>query len=218
MAPPKLATPTDDMVTRHEHAVRLQTKVHGLVHQGNVPGAIRVFDQGWQSTMLHNLPARYPFLLDKVDRRGVRQLITLAKDGIDAPPELRALPGVDPINPERVGVGIQGEDNVLGFLPDDALELLDGAGDLADIYDLRLLAVRPTDKGSHNVEVELVRPDLRQCSACTDLHTGEHENCDSCRSRRRRKNRTLEETAEVPSVPTLQAFEDIREAKFNPDR
>jgi len=202
------------MKTRHEAGVRIETAVRGLLHHGALRQAEHVFDQGWKSALLPHLPLRHPFMLAHIDHHGVTRMLDALKER-DGAIELRLLPGVDRRQPKQVGVGLAGEDHLIGFLPADARELLDGAGEYADLYEPKILAMRGLESGDVKFEMELIRPDLRQCSSCTTLHVGEHENCDECRSKRRRKTKTLDETAERPAVPVATAFSHLAAAQHD---
>ena len=208
--PPKPATPSEDMESRHSAGVKLETTVNGLLQHGALGQAQRVFDRDWESTLIASLPLRHSFLLERPDRAGVSSLLDLAEAGESV--ELCLLKGVDRRKKKQIAVGIQGSDTVVGWLPEDCLNLLQEAGDYADIYQPAILAARGLQSGNIQFEMEITRPDLRQCSACQVLHTGEHENCEDCRALRRRKKRKLEETVETPAVPVAQAFNDIAEA------
>lgn len=208
--PPKPAPPSQDMKDRHEKGVKLETTVDGLLQHGALGQAQRVFDKDWTDTLLHSLPLRHAFLLDRPERAGVTRLLDLAEEG--EPIELVLMRGVDRRRKKQIAVGISGEDIVVGWLPQEVLDILEEAGDFAEIYEPKILAARGLQTGKIQFEMEIARPDLRQCSACNRIHMGEHENCDDCRSKRRRKKRKLEETAEPPPVPVAQAFHNIAEA------
>lgn len=200
------------MATRHETAKQMDTRVRGLVHHGAIGQATRELESNWSRSLLPHLPLRHPFVLERINSQGVARMLEVLKNAPAV--ELRLLPGVDPRHPSMIGVGLAGEDNVIGFLSDDAADILDEAGEYSSLYEPKLLALR-TDRGQKSVECELARPDLRQCSACSELHTGEHENCDECRGKRRRKKKTLAETAEQAPVPVSSAFETLSVAQAN---
>lgn len=209
--PPKPAKPSEDMKERHDKALKLEATVDGLLHHGALGQAQRVFDQDWADTILHSLPLRSAFLLDRPDRAGVSKLLDLAEEG--KPVELILMRGVDRRRKRQIAVGISGDDVVVGWLPEEMLEMLQGAGEFAELYEPKILAARGIQSGKIQFEMELARPDLRQCSACNRIHVGEHENCEDCRAKRRRKKRKLEETAETPPVPVAKAFHEISEAR-----
>ena len=208
--PPKPAPLSQDMQDRHEKGVKLETTVDGLLHHGALNQAQRVFDRDWAETLLASLPLRQSFVLDRPDRTGVARLFDMAEAG--EPVDVVLLRGVDRRRKRQIALGIDGEDVVVGWLPEDILLMLEDTGDFAELYVPKLLAARGLQTGKIEFEVELARPDLRQCSACNNLHVGEHENCEACRAKRRRKKRKLEETAEAPPVPVSQAFHSISEA------
>lgn len=216
--PPKPAPPSKDMKDRHDKAVKLETTVDGLLQHGALTQAQRVFDRDWAETMLASLPLRQSFILDRPDRAGVARLLDLAESGEEL--EVKLMYGVDRRRKRQIALGIEGQDVVVGWLPEEILEMLSETGDFAELYTPKILAARGLQSGKIEFEVELARPDLRQCSACNNLHVGEHENCDDCRSKRRRKKRKLEETAETPPVPVSQAFHNIAEAHHSnkPDK
>lgn len=215
MPPPKPALPNEELTVLHQRGVQLETKVRGLLHHGAVQQAQRAFDQDWRRSLLPHLPLRYPFVLERLDRRGVSRLLeVLQKEDSFS---LQLIYKVDPHHPDAVGVGLKGEDHLFGFLPSEALEVIDEAGEHADLYEPKILAVRGIQSGNMSFEMELARPDLRQCSACGILHTGDKENCEECRSKRRRKKKSLEETQEAPPVPVSSAFNHLARAAANPD-
>ena len=114
----------------------------------------------------------------------------------------------------RVAILCGPKSELVGFLPEETDDILDQAGSYAELYALRHLKISGMSAGkTTKLQLELVRPDLRQCSACGVLHPGAFENCSECRSRRRRKRMPLEETAERPPVPLHGA---IRAVAQNP--
>ena len=208
--PPKPAPLSEDMKDRHQQAVKLETTVAGLLQHGAVGQARRIFDRDWSETLLHSLPLRQAFLLDRPDRNGISKLLDLAEEG--QPINLTLMHGVDRRSKRQIAVGIDGQDMTVGWLPEEILQILQEAGQFAEIYEPKILAVSGLQSGQMQFEMQLSRPDLRQCSACNQIHTGQHENCEECRSKRRRKKRKLEETIEAPPVPVNQAFHNLAEA------
>ena len=208
--PPKPATPSQDMKDRHEKAVKMEATVDGLLHHGALSQAQRVFDKNWAETILASLPLRQAFLLERPDRAGFSRLLDLAEKGEKF--DLVLMRGVDRRRKKQIAVGIEGEGLVVGWLPEEMLEMLSDAGDYSGLYQPGILAARGLQTGTMQFEMELIRPDLRQCSHCNNLHVGQHENCKECRQKRRPKKRSLEETVEAPAVPVSQAFHNIAEA------
>jgi hypothetical protein len=204
--PPKPATPPEDMQTRHEHGVRLETTVRGLLHHRAVRRAHRIFDQEWELTVLPQLPLRHPFEIERLDNQGMRML--LERDAANEAVSLHLKRGVDRRMPAAVAVVASSEskEEAIGFLSAEAQAVLERAGDYAELYSVKPLQLTGIGTGNLQFQMELVRPDLRQCSSCGALHADEHVNCEECRKKRRRKQKTLEETAEVAPVAMQSAF------------
>lgn len=200
------------MTRRHRRAVKLETQVRALVDEEQVFLAHQTLSEEWPATILERLPLRLTFEVEALDSDGLKELISLSEAEKD--PMLRLVDGFDPHNPDRVAVLCGKKSELLGFLPEEVDEILDQAGSYAELYELRALQVTGLNsRRKTRLQLELVRPDLRQCSACGALHPGAFENCADCRSRRRRKRRKLEETAERPPVPLQGA---IRAVTKNP--
>ena len=210
--PPKPTPPSDEMNTRHQRAVRLESHVRALVDEQQVSAAHHALASEWPSTILEKLPLRLPFEVEALDPRGVQALIAFKEE--EADPQLRLADGFDPHHPDRVAILCGPKSELVGFLPEETDDILDQAGSYAELYALRHLKISGMSAGkTTKLQLELVRPDLRQCSACGVLHPGAFENCSECRSRRRRKRMPLEETAERPPVPLHGA---IRAVAQNP--
>lgn len=207
--PPKPAPPIDNMMTRHERGVKLETTVRGLLHHRALKQAHRIFDQEWERTILPHLPLRHPFELTRLDKRGIAMMIERSEG--DKPLALELRQGIDPRakNATAVVVSAGKKMEVIGFLSKDAEGVLSQAGEYADLYEPKPLQITGVLSGKLVFQMELVRPDLRQCSACDALHTADEINCEDCRKRRRRKTKSLEETAEQASVPLQSAFRHL---------
>lgn len=205
--PPKPAPPVEDMQTRHQRGVELETKVRGLLHHREIKQAHDVFNQEWQHTLLADLPLRQSFKLERLDRRGLAKMIERSEDG--KPIRLVLRKNIDPRSPKSLAVVLTGVNEVVGFLPADVQEWLAKAGEYARFYEVKPLTVSGLEAGRPELLMELVRPDLRQCSACGKLHTEDKENCKECRQKRRRKTKTLEETIEHAPVPLNNAFKHL---------
>lgn len=198
--PPKALPPTEDFEARHERAVKLETTVQGLLHHRMVRQAHRVFDQEWEQVILPHLPLRYSFVLARLDRSGLTRLVEQA-DG-ETSPELTMYQGLDPRNPEQIGVLVDGK--ALGFLDKEAQGILERAGEHADLYYLKVIHLNLA--GKPELQVDLVRPDLHTCSACGALHSEDKPKCADCRKKNKRKARGLEHTTEIAPVPLVRAF------------
>jgi hypothetical protein len=205
--PPKPSAPATDLNANHERGVALETKVRGLLHHEQVGAATRVFHEAWEDTVL-NLPLRQTFELSRLDSRGMRKLLNLTAEGATAQFEIRR--GIDPRKPAAGAVMIVGYDEAIGFLSVGAEDLLHRAGEFAELYELRALAVEGLSGDEPSVVMELVRPELRLCEFCGELHAGEAQKCDTCRSRRKRKRKEgMEDQAEKPPVPLAGAFREL---------
>ncbi len=204
--PPK-PPPAEDFVSRHEAAVKLETAVDGMLHHAETGLAHDMLASEWERTILPHLPLRYPFALIRIDRRGISRVIELAQDGVEVRFSLH--PGLDPHSPEATAVtvpGAAGEPELVGFLDRGSERVLAEAGEHRSLYGVKSLdTIQGVQSGRIRFEMELVRPDLHQCSACGRLHAGRTENCDDCRSKRKRKTKTLEQTQERAPVPLSRA-------------
>lgn len=198
--------PDQNLTDQHDKAVQLETTVRGLLDVSRVRDAHRVFDEEWQRTILPHLPLRVPFVLDRVDRHGIAVMIDR-----DVMPALELRSGVDRRQPQAVAVMISDADEAIGFLPDDALTVLERAGDDADLYGVKLLSGRVDESGTMIFDMELWRADLRQCEACEELHAGDKPKCENCLKGKKRKKRGAEAHNELPAVPLQRTFREIVE-------
>lgn len=208
--PPKPLPPTDDMMSRDERGKRLETTIRGLIHHRAIKEAHQAFDHEWKRTILPHLPLRHPFKLTRLDKRGLIKLIEAREADQTLLFDLRQ--GVDPRNPTAVAVVFEtnGVVEVVGFLGADEEKMLQRAGQYAKLYTPTPLQITGFPNGKLGFQMELVRPDLRQCSACDKLHTEDQINCEECRKKRRRKNKkSLEETAEQAPIPFQGAFRHL---------
>lgn len=211
---PKLAPITPDLKALHENGKRLETQVRGLLEHRAFVQAARVFDEQWESTVLPHLPLRVAFVLTRLDRRGVRRFLDLCQEDTSAgAPALELRSSVDPRRPHATAVMIAGEDEVIGFLSADGEGILERAGDHADLYTVKPLVISGIESGQLSFEMELVRPDLKQCTACSGLHAGEADKCDECIEAKRRKKPKAEPEAERPAVPLAGAFRSLSHAE-----
>lgn len=211
--PPKTLAPGLNPLTRHNAAVASEARVHGLLHHRAYEQAQRAIEQGFQHATLAHLPLRVGFTLLRLNADGIARMIARGEQG--QPIVYSLLSGIDPRHPEAVAVGVAETQIVLGFLSPEALGVLSRAGEYAHLYEPRFLALVGVDGAGPRLQMELVRPDLRQCSACEKLHTGEHENCHQCRGKRRRKSLSLEETRERAPVPLNNALRHLISCQEN---
>jgi hypothetical protein len=135
-------------------------------------------------------------------------MLLIDQDSSQETVSLRMKVGIDPHHPDQIAVVVStgSATEVVGFLSADAITVLRRAGEHKRLYEVKPLQLKGIESGKFEFQMELVRPDLRQCSSCGSLHTAEHVNCEECRKKRRRKNKTLEETAEQAPVPMQSAF------------
>jgi hypothetical protein len=209
--PPK--PPEPDFDDRHDQAVALETTVNGLLHHGEAAAAENAFADNWESTTLPHIPQRYAFVVQKVNMRSAQRLMNDVLEAGDADTATFSLhPGVDPRRPEQVGVVYDDAKLLLGFLPDGAREVLDRAGEHADLYAVEYLGLDRAADGRLALQLEFVRPALRQCAGCGALHAEGETRCAKCRSTAKRKRKREDEdagTRERGSVPLARAFREI---------
>lgn len=212
--PPKPTIPTEDLNALHENGKRLESQVRSLLQQRAFGQAAKVFDNEWEHTVLANLPLRVSFVLTRLDRRGVRRFLDLCQaEDRDGAPKLTLRVGVDPRRPESTGVLIDGEEEILGFLSAEAEGVLERAAHYASEYAVKPLAITGIEAGQLSFEMELARPDLKQCTACGQLHSGPKEKCEPCREEKRRKKRGAEPVEEQAAVPLARTFRDLSRAE-----
>lgn len=204
---PRLPTAHDTPLSRASSAADLDSSVHSLLHARAHAQAQDLFERTWQQTTLPHLPLRYAFRLERLDSDGVGKMVARARNGGNVLMHLES--GLDPRDKDAIAVVLTDGRLVVGFLAEDAREVLSRAAEYASLYLPKPLSIDGLSTGQPVMYMELVRPDVRQCSACGTLHTGDKENCDDCRSKRRRKKMTLEETQERPSIALNAAFRRI---------
>lgn len=127
--PPKAPKPqktAQELEQKHRNAVKLETTVNGLLHVGAVGRAQRVFDSDWRDALLADLPLRAAFILDRPDRNGIHLLMDLVEEGKSF--RLQLMHGADPRSRGSVAVCVAGQEAIIGWLPEDALEILRETG------------------------------------------------------------------------------------------
>lgn len=177
---------------------RLAEQVDAQLERGNRAQARRLVSLRWQGAA-SELPLRFPVVLEQVKVGEIRRLAERLRAG-ERPPalELHRRAGAVQI---RIAGGKK-----LGCLPQADTAFIAGLGEAAALYTPHLLEL-VTRAGAESVAVELVRPELRSCSFCGNLHTGAHINCSECRAKRRRLDPKLvvAEPAPVLLAETLEA-------------
>lgn len=210
----KPTPPPQNLRDQYNNAVKLETTVNGLLHHGQTKKALEAFENNWETTTLSNLPLRHPFRLQRVDTIGLRLLVSQDNESKKVSFSLKA--GLDKQNPKEIAVLVETEEQieVVGFLGKETQEMLARAGEGKEFYEVKPLQLSGLQSGDLKFDMELVRPDLRQCSACNKLHLGDQINCEECRKKRRRKQAELHETLEQSSVPMQAA---LRKLSAQPD-
>lgn len=174
-----------------ERASELADEVSAYVREGKHGRATQAFQRGWRDAV-PELPLRFSVVLVRPDRELVAQIHRRLVDKIE--PKL-CLQRTDEFS---VQVVLADDGQRLGSLPAQDARLLADLQAPDALYHPQVLEIRYDDQGRfHRIAVELVRPELRYCSACGNKHSGPHINCADCRSKRRRKGAERYESSPV---------------------
>ena len=147
---------------------------------GHTGRAQAAFSRGWRDAV-PELPLRFSVILVRPDREVVAEVDKLVREGTEVKMQLER------IDESLVQVVLADAQRV-GNLPAEDARLLQDLGADADLYSPLVLEIRYNEKGRLDyIAVELVRPEVRYCSACSRQHSGPHVNCEECRAKRRPK-------------------------------
>jgi len=194
-------TPGQDQRSVVEAARQAQDEVHGLVEEGRVRAAERALHSALDEA-LPELPLRFAARVVRLNDRRLTDYARALRDCGQPPALLLADRGAK-------GFSVEWCFGRLGWLAIGEVELLRSLGTRAGWYRPRLVElIEPTQAASGAMVVELVRPEMRVCSSCGNLHAGPHLNCDACRKKRRRTGE-VEQTFEPAPVALTRALEHL---------
>lgn len=102
----------------------------------------------------------------------------------------------------------------LGQLSTRDTEMLKGFGKDAKLYSPRLLMIHQGDDSSFDhVSIDMVRPEIRICSSCSERHTGESINCEKCRAGRKRIGEEKLEPSPIELHESLDALAELQDGE-----
>jgi len=183
-----------------ERAAELAEEISGHVRDGAHDRAARAFRRGWRDAV-PELPLRFSVILVRADRELVAWLHRQLVDHSEPEIALRRS------DESSVDVVIAATGQRLGSLPAQDARLLAELDAADDLYRPQVMEIRYDERGRFDhIAVELVRPQLRYCSACTKPHAGPYVNCDECRAKRRRKGEERYEASPVAFHEALDAI------------
>lgn len=181
-------------------------RVDELLSQGKKREADLALQEALRDA-LPAMPLRFPLRLVRGNLAVARDLAVALRGAGGEQPRLRLVR--TETTPRYI---VAWDKRGLGAVPARFAQLLDSFGDDALIYEPRLhRIVGMTSARELTIAVELVRPEMRQCASCRELHGDPHLLCPKCR-KERRKPKTNEPEYEAPPEAIQRALEAFGEA------
>lgn len=195
-----------------DDAASVVDQITDYLQQGKTAQAKSLLSKRWRD-LVPSLPLRFSVVLEKPGDKAVLAIARGMQHGQEPPSLL-----LKPRSKRHGGYYVASEDGKrLGDLPVRDAEFLRSLGDEAELYSPHLLEIRTREKGKLElIAIELVRPELHNCSSCDKRHSGEHANCDECRSKRRPVERPRPDS-EAATVPFHEALDALQTAEMRQD-